>query len=625
MRLSVNVLPGLELSDPLMIASSHWTGTENALKRLAAVKPSAVTLKTTAPSKGGDGKTSLSERKRTSLCDSEGNEFASFTDGPPTLELLDIAATLALTRAAKQLLPDSALGLSVLQGEDYSDVARSLPLGDYAYVELNLKYTFRKIRLESLSDFLKTFLADLDSFLVAFSQLPILVKLSRETCHFAKLADFRAFFERLDSAHAGMVVANSLRIRVPPSRTPSETGELQSGVVVGEHLYLDTYDTIREFMLTPIARVLPTVASGGLDDVGGIVDMVAAGARAVQLCSALDRRGLQVLALLRWQLEEICGYGVSFEELRHELCTSGERWPRAVSAARDLRIQERQPIDRLFARENRIIDWTASTLAEECSQPPDIQVTASLGHIEGDLKCVLGYGNALSCLLIHLFTEEYQLAPIVLSEVSRFLARLKEPAFDWDVAILASSHLEYLNRQRTAQLAAGIPQKVVEIGQSRWKLMGARGLHLGNIKTVFHFGGPSARYALNSLLEACQPTPQQIGASQLLPLLRFWDVENAILAKAPLCYAYGELCPTQVATSWEVLWSVADPLWLVGNTKRLGSSKGREMIEGVAGKIADKRAFILQDTKRAARRLTSAWFYRYCLQLLEPDRRRPNP
>src|SRR4051812_29317758 len=95
--LSVEILPGFRLSDPLMIASSHWTSTENSFRRLAEMGPSAVTLKTTSSAKGGDGKEAMgSRRDKRSLEDSYGHTFAYYSDGPPTVELWDLPTTYAM-------------------------------------------------------------------------------------------------------------------------------------------------------------------------------------------------------------------------------------------------------------------------------------------------------------------------------------------------------------------------------------------------------------------------------------------------------------------------------------------------------------------------------------------------
>jgi len=104
------------------------------------------------------------------LQDSRGNHFATFTDGPATLELLDLAATFSLTHIAQRILTDTKLGLSVLQGEDYGAIAKRLHLEAYGYVELNLKYSLRGVALPKLEQVLEALKQDIRDFLSAFAQ-----------------------------------------------------------------------------------------------------------------------------------------------------------------------------------------------------------------------------------------------------------------------------------------------------------------------------------------------------------------------------------------------------------------------------------------------------------------------
>ena len=46
----------------------------------------------------------------------------------------------------------------------------------------------------------------------------------------------------------------------------------------------------------------PLVASGGIIDIGSVIDSIAAGAEAVQLCSALDLRTLRTWRRMREEL-----------------------------------------------------------------------------------------------------------------------------------------------------------------------------------------------------------------------------------------------------------------------------------------------------------------------------------
>ena len=65
--------------------------------------------------------------------------------------------------------------------------------------------------------------------------------------------------------------------------------ELSEGVLHGPALFPDTYDLIRRICEAGTAwRQVPVVASGGIVTVQSILDILTAGAFAVQLCTALD-------------------------------------------------------------------------------------------------------------------------------------------------------------------------------------------------------------------------------------------------------------------------------------------------------------------------------------------------
>jgi dihydroorotate dehydrogenase len=138
--LSLDLLPGLRLSNPLMIASSHLTATEAALRNLARVRPSAVTLKTTSTVVGGDGK---GRRLLVNVFDMEQDTIGIYSDGPKDLEFLDLAATKGLLTVAKELFGETPVGISVLQNKDENYEALAGEVASCNYVEFNLKYSLR--------------------------------------------------------------------------------------------------------------------------------------------------------------------------------------------------------------------------------------------------------------------------------------------------------------------------------------------------------------------------------------------------------------------------------------------------------------------------------------------------
>ncbi len=616
MTLSVEPVPGLVLRDPFMIASSHLTESENALKQFAPYEPSALTLKTTS-SLGGDGRSGLSSRIKVLIKDAYGRDAATFTDGPKSLELLDVPTTVALTRTAERILPTTAIGLSVLFGEDYASLAQSLRPQDYRFVELNLKYAFREIAPNVLGTLISDYLEDFDRFVDAYGSRPLLVKLSREATQLLRFADFRPLLQRVRKVGAALVVANSLRTVVPRSRTEKKN-ELSSGVIVGEHLFLDTYDTIRMIhqQATSDSSRSRLIASGGIIDVADVLDIMAAGAEAVQLCTAFDRRGVRTLSVLRSQLKDLCQESGSLSEYLSTLRSSDRAWTDGVTKAHSIRATDHHEVRRRLDHETHELAHTKAALELECQAVRAVSETSTIGDIPADLRFVLTCGTASSCLLVHLLTDEYFLAPVHFDEVSTFMKRLKDPTFSWDFAILSESHLRYLATQKANAIAAGPPQRVEEVASAHWQLMGVGGVALQDIKTIYHFGGTGARAALTKLLGQCQATPELIRSQMLHPILRYWDRQDAIIAKPPVSQIYATFCPSDIAANWTSLWSTKEPLILVINEQRLQTDGGKALAGRVAAALHKVRAYVLEDTSRAARRLRATGFFQYCVRLL---------
>ena len=403
MELTTQVIPGLTLRDPFMVGASHWTESEAKFRQLAPSKPSALTLKTVSPPRGGNGASALTQRERVRLEDAHGNFFGMYVDGPQTRELILPAVAHGLTRMAKELLPDTALGLSVLQGEekDYKEVAAVLDLSLYSYVELNFKYSFRSVSLPDLPSFLGMIGENLHQFIQIFRSLPVLVKLSREATALLRLADLRGLLRRISDSGAGIIIANSMKLRVPPSRTPStRLSELSRGVVVGEYLLFDTYNSIAMLTHPSTAedRLPPIVASGGVVDIGGVVDVLAAGACAVQLCTALDTLGVHVLPLFRQQLQRLGADAKSFPEFVDNLRADPAIWRDAATGARGFRVDEEKAVDAVLADDTAIGGFISEAVVQECKEAPIPAGVSESCEVPEGIRFVLSMGNAASFL-----------------------------------------------------------------------------------------------------------------------------------------------------------------------------------------------------------------------------------
>lgn len=505
MDLTTHLLPNLTLRDPYMLSPSHWTANERSLTKVAATHPAALTLKTTSNLKGGDGNADFGARCMRRLQDSRGNHFATFTDGPATLELLDVAATFSLTRIAKGLLPDTKLGLSVLQGEDYQAVAGDLLSENYDYVELNLKYSLRGIALPRLQQVMDELKMDIDTFIEAFAPLPKFVKVPRELTALLSLADFGPILSMLAASNVGVIVANSLRTRVPPSRAGSDRdlSELINGVIVGEHLYLDTYSTVRALALARQAgaSVPPLVASGGVVDVGGVVDLVAAGASAVQLCSALDIRGPSVLPLLRQQLQTVGAGYTSLSEFSSAL-QHGPTWAASATTARDLRVDERKSVENIFDDEAAILQHLRNALVDECSLPwSEDQFNTKVQVPEG-LRFVVSNGNISTFLLGHRVVDALSLSPLPAGNAADFCRGIVASDLHWDLAIIPASSLGLLLKSKARIPEERQPTQVARVAKSTVHLMGLRDLPLKEVTGVCHFSGNSTTSLVISSMNA---------------------------------------------------------------------------------------------------------------------------
>jgi hypothetical protein len=115
-RLSTRINSKLILSDPLMIASSHWTDNEKSFHKLASFKPSAITLKTISEQKGGAGIDGASvsivgHRTKVELRYPALGHLGYYVDGPPEVELWDLPSFISYAELACKILPTTKIGL----------------------------------------------------------------------------------------------------------------------------------------------------------------------------------------------------------------------------------------------------------------------------------------------------------------------------------------------------------------------------------------------------------------------------------------------------------------------------------------------------------------------------------
>lgn len=626
-KLTVKTHENLELSDPFMIASSHWTSNETVFRRLAQVNPSALTLKTTSQKSGGSGE-AFGNRRKFELVDTFGNPFAIYTDGPKTLELWDIATTYVMSSAAKKILPETKLGLSVLQGEDYYQITRSLNMDIYSYVELNWKYTFRKMPNDFQAGLPADVEKDLEAFIKAFEELPKIVKLSREALQLINTSSFSSILTLLQMHNVSLLVANSLRICIPPSclqKSRNVTAEdLASGVVVGEHLFLETFHALRSLHLRSVSgESTPiTIATGGIMTISGCIDMFAAGAQAVQLCSLLDHKGVEVVDLLRKQLDSLCRPHSSFEGLLSHLRTAEANWFQASEEARVLELDESKAIRSLFESRTALIPYIEATLQRESAPFVDEEISLNSGPLPSDDSSLKGRsfitsrGNITAHLLARRIIKKMDLNSIDIDDMSKFIDELKRPNFSYDFAIIPISTFEYLIKQDAELLGDRLPVEIGQVSNSIIELVGSSESRLDQVSRVLHFGGRSARFAMPILMEEIKPEFQQVKMPELLPMLKFWKKDNFILAKPPLSSMYGLLADDDSKKAWHSFWSTNERMILVGSRQTMKSYDGPMLARTVFSLLQEEKKEIHRNPKFAADDVLGGEFIPYAAKLL---------
>lgn len=102
---------------------------------------------------------------------------------------------------------------------------------------------------------------------------------------------------------AGLIVANSLKLDIPPFLAGGVEWELKGGVFCGERLFDETVNLLEKMKKECKEKNVPLVATGGMIDPEYTILAVRAGACAVQLCTAFDYKGINFYRTLGWNLE----------------------------------------------------------------------------------------------------------------------------------------------------------------------------------------------------------------------------------------------------------------------------------------------------------------------------------
>jgi hypothetical protein len=477
------------------------------------------------------------------------------------------------------------------------------------------------MQMDAATDLLRRVLEDLRKFIAAFRTLPMFVKLCREVIPFITSHEFHNVLGILSSCNAGIIVANSLRQTVPPSRVEtSSPEEYSSGVIVGEHLFMETYDFIRKLKLMSEsgASIPRIVATGGVIDMPGMIDLLSVGANAVQLCTAFDVRGISVLELYRKQLRSVCAPYESFAALRDRIRANKTDWRSSIVRARAVEFDETAFVDQVFDKSEEITAVIEESLRMEIVPDKDSRVEDIPELPSGDpLRYFVHSGNVSSLLLSLRCVRDLHLIPIDNLSTREFSANLAREEFRYDFAILPFSWLKFYEKQKDGLFPGNVPITLSGVARSFAELVAGDGGELSSISTVYHFGGTTSRAALFELLSSMHPETVEITGPMLLPILRFWDRNAGILMKPPLSRIYKYFVPDDLCSQWSVKWSRSEELMLVASRRCYEREDFAQICRCLQGYITSQVRKIAESPEIAAKELRSDGYFSRLAALLK--------
>jgi len=108
----------------------------------------------------------------------------------------------------------------------------------------------------------------------------------------------------------------------------------------------------------------------------------------------------------------------------------------------------------------------------------------------------------------------------------------------------------------------------------------------------------------------------QINSTELLPTLRFWRTEAAILAKPPISRLYRFLTKQDLAARWKPLWNWSEDLLLVARKGILQDAEGEAMCGHVLTAARAAVAHAKENPREAATECLDGSFFWLLARLL---------
>jgi Dihydroorotate dehydrogenase len=489
--------------------------------------------------------------------------------------------------------------------EDYGEAARHLTGVQFA--EMNLKYAARLGSekapwFEAQEKKFRLILKEVTLFCRAFQHVPLFIKLTRELPWLVPSKEFAHFLrairrERRLGRKIGLIIANTRKLRIPANLVcdseKEECGVEQSGgILAGEHLYIETYNIIRELNHYYYSELhgIPLVATGGIVNLAAFVEVVHAGAKAVQILTGFESYGLKYYSHLREDLEQLIRASKKRSYMDFVRSTEGapdrdmgdiRSYALDIPARRPSRLgqQLRDDLPKLInALVNQLqaeitaphtdddlekavtfADGRLATFREvglhSLSSPQEHQTRAPAGKVG-----IISPRSSLTARIFVKVLEQIKRGHYRDELVDKNTAQLEHltSGEDWDLAILTQPCLKELcDKQMEGPARPVVLGPVLTSGYFLW---GSRPLPTVRSKVDFyHFGGREGNFAVNELfskpdlssqlpkgLKAAEATP--VTPEELISKLDQARPYALFLAKEPLCLAYRVI--TRGAARW---------------------------------------------------------------------------
>lgn len=546
--MKVRLNNGLELIDPFIIASSHLTATKQAFKNLSVISPSAITIKTISKKYGGESHDKKEDRTLKAVKNWNGNYIGLYADGPKKTELLGPGLAHDMINDAKEILPRSKIGISILQDEEYEDIKASLAKGcKYDYVELNLKYSLRldEDGKKDIARIIDEINNDCENFCKVFHEYPKFIKFSREMEVFLNELACSSFFKTIEDHKVVVIIANSKKCIAPPSYSLFQhPNPLIKGVIVGDYLFLDTYNFIDSLnnIIKGVKNGLVS-AGGGISSIGEIIDCIVLGVNSFQICSLIHQRGMFSIEMLRRQLSACFEYFgcKNLTEFR-ELITSN---PIRIKELNNIFTHKQKIMKAVNGQAEKLIDAFLmeskdSDLLKHDYPESGNQETISLAGTNGT---VLSY--ALTFCLANGISN-YNTKLVSSKEINEG---------EYNSVIISDAYKDDFFKAHPDWVGS-------KIGNACYSLMSVAE-DLNDIRRVFLFKSLSSDKMKIEIQKTGKYEYTYIEPLALAPLLISWEDDMGILAKKPLTDLYSILMPDNLSKKWHSLYDCSSPIWLI--------------------------------------------------------------